>query len=245
MKRILPWVLALVIGLGTGCRTKTQIYPSSEDESNLRATFSYAPKWSNVKLKEPKRISPHPDDSRFLHGETEVKAENGFDLYGFGAGLEYDHHVSGTHLYAGLEAEIDLSELENNSSIDDITTRSVKQQISDKRPKSEGSFVYDKVNPSLFSFSPYLGFGVDSDGNEFYTKFGLVYKEFEREWGHHRWGEEDKIGSESERVLGKKLSIGFYSKGESIINGIEFSGENYTLDMGNINSYSIQLIKDF
>ena len=122
-----------------------------------------------------------------------------------------------------------------------------RQQSSDTRPKRAGSFVYDKLEPQLFSIIPFVGIGFKGKQYSFDLEYAISNREFKRKWGHYRFGEEEAIGSEKYNSKGSRFALGMTEvfKGHEWI--LKLMYENGDLkkgkrtSVGKLNSYSIGL----
>ncbi len=238
MKKTLTSILAAGLFALAGCRTNfirddsgvvEKSYPRLKSEFRV----GWEPKYYNFNVKESKSVPVHPEDAGFLSGDTDVKAGDRFLLASFTGGYAERLETKKFAVKLGADAELDLNKY--------VFCQDYTQQASDHRAKSHGSFVYDRIDPEFFSLIPFIGLHTQIGDFNPYIEYGVPIRTFERSWGHYRWNHEEKEGSESDSVTGKKMRIGLDGrlKDTSEKWGLEFSKENYDTKFGKIENYAI------
>jgi hypothetical protein len=186
--------------------------PTDAQDLSFNGRFNYAPRYHSLNLNESKTIPVHPADASFLSGNTDVKAGSAPDLVVLDLGLEARYgKKEGFNIFGGVDLELDLgvNQMGYSSAGDrqDWGMYSSKQQSSDTRPESTGSFVYDKLEQDTFSLIPFLGVGYKFENYSLDFEYGLHSRKFKREWGHERSNNEESVGSENYDSLGNRFSI--------------------------------------
>ncbi len=196
---------AVVLGatlLGSGCgkydRASDTIYTGGD------AGISFAVRQYDIKM-EKKTVPVHPDDASFLHGTTDVNASGKYidvPLSLKGKGLFGIEQVA---LTGGLELRL------NTGHPDEANSKTYmydfQQQSSDTRPESEGSFCFDKIDPGLGTVVPTVGIKLfPCEKFQVDLEYGRPWTSATRTWGHHRYNEEDEIGSETSSAFGHMVS---------------------------------------
>lgn len=211
--------------------------------------FGFSPRKYSLNLNESKSIPVHPDDAHFLYGETEVKA--GDDGVG-PCGIDFGGEIrktweNGLSIFGGLEYELELTSPDYGTS----EMYTMVQQSSDTRPAQVGSFVYDRVDPEGCNLMPFLGIGIKGDYCFADFEYSFTTRSFKREWGHHRYGREEAVGSEKYNSSGNRLvlKVGPTSKllnmpEDGLLCGLKFILEDYNLEksgenVGKLKSYAI------
>jgi len=186
--------------------------PTHAQDLDFNWRIAYAPRYYSLDLNESKKIPVHPDEVSFLHGDTEVKAGSGWDFLVLDLGAEARFgKKEGFNIFGGADLEIDGGSgkvFYDSNGRHDIGMFTLKQQSSDTRPERSGSFVYDKLEPKLFSIIPFVGVGFKGKKYSFDLEYALSNREFERKWGHYRFGEEEAIGSEKYDSKGSRFAFG-------------------------------------
>ena len=226
--------------------------PTHAQDLDFNWRIAYTPRYYSLDLNESKKIPVHPDEVNFLHGDTEVKAGSGWDPLVLDLGAEARFgKKEGFNIFGGTDLEIDGGSskvnYDSNGKRQDIGMITLRQQSSDTRPKRAGSFVYDKLDPKLFSIIPFVGVGFKGKKYSFDLEYTLPNRAFEREWGHYRFGEEEAIGSEKYNSKGSRFAFGAEVFEDNVMWSLQLMYENCDLkkgkktSVGKLNSYSIGL----
>ncbi len=234
--------------LFSGCRASKSIieYKSRGGQvyAGVSARGGWTPTYYDLKLKESKEVPVHPDDAGFLYGTTSVKAGGGLDILVCFLGLEGAVGTKNAAFVGGMDVQFNGTE--GGGSYDmggdwvNGTFYKRRQQSSDQRPKSSGSFVYDKITPGIVSPAPFAGARVYIDEVCIGAEVHARRMELEREWGHHRFNHEEKVGSEKDAAwgVGPTFSVSGTSS-ESTNIGVYVSCEAFNFKkMGRMYSFS-------
>lgn len=212
-----------------------------------RFSFAFAPNYYDTSGVESKSIPVNPADAGFLHGNTEARARSGVDWACFELGLAKSFRIRSwegqrwsLRPIVGINAQFSFLSLGSDSS--DNTDRAlfnVKQQSSDTRPPSSGSFVYDKLNPGIVTPIPFLGVEINCGNLILSPEIGFACKQFSREFGDYRWAVFSAIGKSSEWVFSPRpaLKIG-YKFDENIEVGVSCAYESYKCSFGTVKEFS-------
>ncbi len=241
---------------GLALLTSSLIFPSkssAEGNTSINGRFAWAPRYNSLELIESKTVQPHPDDSGFVSGAARVKADNGFEIIPLRFGVEANAEYGAVALTAGVDFGLSLDgQIADAKS--DMAMADFKQQPGDGRSSGKGSFAYDKVSRDFLEMYPFIGLTINTSMGRFGTEASLPYLKFRREWGHHRFGEEDKIGSEKLDADGLGIRLTWVKPESAQIGGagggVEVLIERYNLEgrnttEGEINSYSVGMFTKF
>lgn len=233
-------VLATGVALLSGCRgtyvATKDIDAKGDYKVGVEASVGLKPE--RVTFNLPKKFVPvHQQDAGFLNGGTFVQAEGGYSsslVLGVRGTIGSENIVG----YGG----IDLLLSEESGKKDDVGY-DFRQQTSDRRPASQGSFTYDSFKRNVFAPMPVLGLRIKAYDWEVSPEIGFPFREFDREWGHHRWNREEPIGNESEDVMGTSYSVSISRKLEDFDDasiGLRYGRETYpTKKFGDITGDSL------
>ena len=212
--------------------------------------IGFSPRQYSLSLNESKDIPVHPDDAKFLHGTTEIKAEStGAKSCAINFGGEIrETWNNGLSIFGGLDLELEITSSGPNGQIIDTSEMySMVQQSSDKRNAAFASFVYDRLDPDQCSLIPFLGAGIRSKKYFADLEYSLATRNFKREWGHHRYGKEQSIGSEKYSTSGNRigLKLGIIQEYGFLL-GLQLAYEDYNLkkfenNVGELKSYAAGL----
>lgn len=233
----------LAVGLG-GCKVNGPVIPYEKRNSvsahtgvSYRAAFS--PTFYDLNIKS-KYIEPHPDDTGFITGTSNVKAKDGVDALRGYLGLSGEIGTENIALTAGTDATFSLTSL-----IDKGGLGNLKQHDGDPRSGSSGSCVYDKVEPPAIGFRPFVGARTEIKDWNFNAELGFPYGKWKREWGHHRYNREQRIGSESDTTWGIRPALNITRSFEELRIGLEVAYEDWNLDFGRARGYSAAITLTF
>jgi hypothetical protein len=132
------------------------------------------------------RTTPvHPDDSSFLSGETTTGNPRGLGS-AVKAGIAASAGTPGFRVYAGGDLKY--------GAFSAIGAR--KQQDSDPRPESQGSFVDTRLIP-VYTVLPLVGVEAALGSTVLRAEAGVPYSKYKVESGHERFGKFKKVQEES------------------------------------------------
>jgi len=219
----------------TGCMATKQLtdYKKEGFYAGINARGGVAIRQYNIKNMEEKEVPVHPDDAGFLTGSTMIKADKGTHPT-IGLGLEGIAGYENLSLVSGIDAEFGGS-----------ISYKKKIQQSDGRGKT-GAYLYDSVRTNIISPVPFVGARYAIGDLELSYEFGFPMTTFKREWGHHRYNKEERIGREKDSVTGKRQTAGVKWKFDKDFSaGLFYSKEDYNLKFGKAKSASIGLLFGF
>ena len=145
----------------------------------------------------------HPDDSSFLSGETSVEP-NKKNTWAPSLGLFGSIGTKELRLVCGISSR------SNPLHYNDGTREGFydnRQQVSDLRPPSEGSFVFTQLKPDAFTFIPSVGLECSIDHLTIRGSFGLPYMKWTARSGHDRYSSWETIQRDSWRGFGKRYAL--------------------------------------
>lgn len=144
----------------------------------------------------------HPDDSGFLYGKTTTNVYGSETDFAPKLGLEASIGTDFLRLYGGIDGRIhSLSGKGYGEGLCDS-----KQQISDNRHPSQGSFVFTQIDPDSFSWVPFVGIeGVLFNKIHAGVEVGFPNYGFTAKSGHDRWGKWQTVQKDHWRGFGKKI----------------------------------------
>ncbi len=157
----------------------------------------------------------HPDDSSFLTGQTTTNLDESDWGFGLTAGLVGS--IGNDDLRLKIGADIRLNLFRKDDYREGIYD--VKQQVSDTRPASSGSFVFTQVIPDYFTYIPFAGVEkVLSESLLLSFEFGLPYMKWEVRSGHDRWGKWQTVQEDSWSGFGRRYTgtIAFKRDGKNV-----------------------------
>jgi hypothetical protein len=234
-------VLGVVVCLLAGCRASYPLVKYTERgalHSGVNLRGAWTPTWYNLNGMKPQLVPVHPDDQGFIGGDgTFVTADSGFDISAFSLGVEGMVGASNVALTGGIDVQFSLLGACDRGKRDWLYA--FKQQDQDVRSENSGSFVFDKISPGYVTPIPFVGVRWSVGDWVINPELGFSYKSFEREWGHHRYNKEDRIGSDSDSAwsLRPMLTILYRQDEDSWIGGW-ISYERYELSFGHIEGYA-------
>jgi hypothetical protein len=161
----------------------------------------------------------HPDDTDFLRGTTPVNC-GGHHKVSIGGAIGSDGLLGGEIVAANFGLEGSAMYFTDH-----------KQQASDRRPESQGSFVYDTATG--WAVTPTAGVTVFPHKNwQLDFSYGPSFQYWTRDTGHDRWGSNQTVYSDSNSATGHKfrLSASWSLRGERNTScgvGVRFS-QTYT-----------------
>ncbi len=218
------------------------INESKAQELVYEAGWNLSTRRYSLDLTESKTIPVHPDDSRFLRGNTEVKAEeHGVKPFVLEARADVRAKLkNGFGIFAGLGAEYEIIDSETMLG-SDHKMWAVAPQSSDNRG-GYGSWVYDTLDIEKGGLFPLIGIGFTGKKLCADLEYSLDTRKVTREWGHHRYGEKEKIGAET-YDRGNRFGIKLGYTGEpSIFGGLSLNYGEYKLgNSGKLTDYSVGL----
>jgi hypothetical protein len=221
--------------------------PSQAQDLSFGPRLGFSVRKYSLSLNESKTVPVHPDDAGFLHGNTEVKAGNsGITPCAFNLGGEIrETWKNGLSLFGGIDWEFEATSGDYANNYGESGMFSMAKQSSDNRPDAYAAFVYDKVRPDGGSLIPFIGIGIRGDKCFADLEYALDTRKFEREWGNHRFCQEQAIGSEKYDTSGSRvaLKLGIRQE-EGLMCGLQLMLEDYNLEKssgesaGKLKSYS-------
>ena len=208
---------AAVLGaalLGSGCELpssgrelKQKEYTNSNGGtiySGKELSMNLGVRQYDIKM-EKKTIPVHPDDAGFLHGTTDVNASGKYLDVPVAFKTKGLVGVEKVAFTGGLELRLNTghpSERDSKTYMYDY-----KQQSSDPRPDSEGSFVFDKIDPYWGTVVPTIGVKLfPCEKYQVDLEYGTPFTSATRTWGNHRYAEEDPTGSKTSSAFGQRVS---------------------------------------
>ena len=205
-------------------RKKKDIYPAKKSELSLEY-LKY-----DVNLGKKIQTTPvHPDDSSFLSGETTT------DVGGTGSvGLKYS--LEGSIGNEWLRGFVKGALRYNALSSQDEYKRGIydtKQQESDTRHPSSGSFVFTHLDVGLLTFIPSAGLEAKlSEKFLLSAEYGFPYMGFEARSGHDRFGAWQTVQKDSWDGFGRMWGLN--------LTYIPESERDWTGDKWSFNVYYMQ-----
>lgn len=148
----------------------------------------------------------HPADSGFLSGGTATEPDSrNWDSLNWApnAGLFGSIGTRDLRLIGGLSARWNLLHYEDDYHEGFYSTR---QQVSDIRPKSQGSFVFTQIVPDAFTIIPSVGVEGRIGKLLMEASIGFPYMEWTARSGHDRWGFWETVQHDSWRGFGTRYS---------------------------------------
>ncbi len=219
------------------------------NESAWSWRFGYTPTYYKLSLKK-ESIPVNSGDTGFLYGNTDVQVGSNIDWLSFTLGLQRSFQVdawegSGWSIMPKLGFDADLSLLSmrgrNNNGSNSMLYQ-FKQFDGDTRPASEGSFVYDKFAPGIFTPVPFVGVDFHRNAWMLSAELGFSYKELKREYGWNRFGKEQKYGGADEWCFSPRPAIGMsYKFDEDMSLGFFGSYEQYSPSFGDVSGAKFML----
>lgn len=160
----------------------------------------------NYKPELGKNISTtpvHPDDSAFLSGET-TTAPSGYDSDHRGSALKLGFFSGigseSLRIVGGIDGRWNLMHYRDGFREGIF---SVKQQVSDFRPPSSGSFVFTQVVPGAYTLIPSVGIeGKLGERLILGGSIGFPYMEWEVRSGHDRFARWETVQRDSWKGFG-------------------------------------------
>ena len=225
---------------------------TADDSLTINGRFAWGPRFNQLSLNEPKIIKPHEADSGFIGGQAVLKAGNGMEYLTFRPGVELGLKLNDTvELTIGSDIEFNLDgQLFDAKAKTEMTD--FEQQPGDRRSSGSGSFAYDKVYRDFLGVQPFVGLNFNTRAGRFTTEFSKpIAPKFNREWGHHRFDKEDRIGSESYTANGFAVRLAWThpensTRDSSSHMGIEVKFEKYSLgNDGDVTSGSLGIFTRF
>jgi hypothetical protein len=249
-------LLSLVALAGSLALPPSSSAQASEEGLILRRRIAYAPRYNQLTLNESKEVPVHPADAGFISGSTQVRAGNGWEAFAVRPGVELAKNLGRLELTAGLDLELNFDSVLIQPK-DGPTMSDYKQQAGDTRPKSSGSFAVDYFQRDFLGIQPFVGLSFKTDTTRFFVNGFVPIQKATRSWGHHRYNEFEKVGSENYDLKGFGIRAGFigldtpkneFSFGPNM--GLEASYETYNLGSRNgnaekIDSFSLGIICNF
>ncbi len=191
---------------------KQGIYSKTEMRLGVDTVVYKADLGKNIKT-----TPVHPDDPSFLSGETATGPDS-YDVDNLNwapiAGLFGSIGSKNLRLVGGVSGRWNMLHYE-----DDYREgfHSTKQQVSDLRPKSDGSFVFTQLVPDAFTFIPSVGLEAEISNLTIGANVGFPYMGWEARSGHDRWGSWETAQKDSWKGFGTRYSgtIGFNLNNEN------------------------------
>ena len=233
-------LLAIGTALSAGCSATGPLYHFGDTSSptvNWRAALPLG--YYNVTGIEPVRVPVHPDDSSFLTGSTLVAAKGGIGV-GFTLGVETLFKVRKTVWKGGVDLLAGPLVRDGHFGKNRLYSPPIsryRRQESDTRPSSSSSFVYDKITPQIPGIRPFVGFEREVAIWALRAELGVPFTSWKREWGHHRFNKEERIGSETSSVWGVRPAIGLMHSDMGM--GCELAYKEYRSGFGKISAVTL------
>lgn len=233
----------LVIGVGLffgGCS-----FSSFEEEKSsdplIKPRFGLdAVQWEVKKLgRKIQTTSVHPADSGFLTGETttDLDGEKGWDP---APKLGLIGLIGGEDLRLKLGGDVRYNPAASANGYQE-GFYDVRQQISDTRLATSGSFVFTQLTPDHLTYIPFVGAETRIAENIFLSfEVGFPYMEWKVRSGHDRWAHWETVQRDTWKGFGMRYagSISFTTngRGEFFISPFyekydpEFAGEEAEIE---------------
>lgn len=214
-KITLFFLLGGIVLFSEGCSVLPVVLPVMGEKNSIKENgfLSVKPRisleaerWRVKKLgRKIQTTSVHPDDSGFLTGETtaDLKGEKKVagaltvGLVGLIGDDDLKLKIGGDLRYNFLSHEDDYHE----------GLYDWRQQVSDTRPPSQGSFVFSQLIPDHFTYIPFVGVETKlSESLLLGIEMGFPYMEWEVRSGHDRWARWETIQRDSWRGFGRRYT---------------------------------------
>lgn len=145
----------------------------------------------------------HSDDSMFLSGETTTKPGKK-TAWAPSLGLFGSIGTENLRVIGGISGRWNTLHHEDGYREGFHSTR---QQVSDIRPPSMGSFVFTQLVPSAFTFIPSVGLeGKIRENLTIEATVGFPYMEWTARSGHDRWGSWETVQRDSWKGFGTRYT---------------------------------------
>ena len=145
----------------------------------------------------------HSSDSGFLSGETTTKPGGG-TTFAPGLGLFGSIGTENLRVIGGISSRWNTLHHEDGYR---EGFHSTKQQVSDIRPPSRGSFVFTQLVPGTFTFIPSVGLeGKIRENLTIGATVGFPYMEWTARSGHDRWGSWETVQDDSWKGFGTRYT---------------------------------------
>lgn len=189
-----------------GKESREGIYPAVKARLGLEAAF-----YKSDLGKKIKTTPVHPADAGFLAGKTATEPDD-YDTDNLNiapkAGIFGSIGTNNIRFFGGMLGRWNLLHY-----VDDYQEGfyEVKQQVSDTRPKSQGSLVFTQLKPGAFTAIPYVGVEGKIKNLIMEASVGFPYMEWEARSGHDRWGRWQAVQSDSWTGFGTRYtgSLGY------------------------------------
>lgn len=217
-------------------------FATTDEDSGWRARLTVPLTNYNTSGVKMESIPVNPQDSSFLHGNTNVRAKNGTDCavqVGVAKAFEVNGWKGqGWSIAPVVGLDLQFSFLSGEQEDPDATLMSTKQQSSDRRPAAQGSFVYDRLTPGVVSPIPFVGLEINCGNWVIAPELGIACKEFTRESGDYRCGEFSPTAKTSQWAISPKPLLKISYKFGSNEIGAFASYETYHYSFGTISGVS-------
>jgi len=234
--------IAAVMAITEGCAYYGPIAESEKAHSDISYKVGADLAYEQYKLGNKIQTTPvDPADAGFLSGETTTDLDKGYDV-GLVAGVVGSTGLEWLRLRAGVDARFNISSLTRGQYR--TGSNDTRQQSTDTRPPSSGSFVYTQFSCDPITLIPYVGLDLMLLGGFFVGgEVGIPYSGSEVQSGQDRWAEwkanqKDHWGGQGIKY-GIKIGIAKHDEDlpsmalkfekESYLNA-EFGGEKASID---------------
>ena len=219
--KILLFLAAGMVLYG-GCALN--ILPLAEEEAAKEGIYTATkirlgvePVAYKADLGEKIKTTPvHSHDSPFLSGETATEPDSYDDGFSWAPNLGLFGSIGTENLriVGGVSGRWNIMYYEDGYRQGFHSTR---QQVSDIRPESNGSFVFTQLVPDAFTFIPSVGIEGKIEDLMIGVTAGFPYMGWKVRSGHDRWGSWETVQKDSWTGFGERytLTLGFNLDDES------------------------------
>lgn len=230
----------------------TTALAADKDGFNIEGRFAWAPRYNQLNLKESKLVPVDPPERSYISGPgATVKAGNGFEVFVLRPGVDFGYNYGNIRPKIGLDVELTLDDPLVNTK-DGPTMSDFKQQPGDRRPADQGSFALDKFNRDILGIFPSVGIDYRIGDGVLTAEAGIVaYQTGTRRTGSHTFDKFHEQSSETSALRGWRARVawGGAEGADTTFTpsrlGIEFMVEKYTMDFGDLTSFTLGVFTKF